>query len=124
MNKTQAYINTNKDRFLNELMELLRIPSVSADSSFNNDVQKCAEALSTNLESIGLSNVHVYPTAGHPIVYGERIIDDALPTVLVYGHYDVQPADPLDLWHSDPFDPIVKKNRIASTRRYFCQRIL
>ena len=109
MNKTQAYINTNKDRFLNELMELLRIPSVSADSSFNNDVQKCAEALSTNLESIGLSNVHVYPTAGHPIVYGERIIDDALPTVLVYGHYDVQPADPLDLWHSDPFDPIVKK---------------
>jgi len=109
MNKTQAYINTNKDRFLNELLELLRIPSVSADSSFNNDVQKCADTLSENLKNIGLSNVHVYPTAGHPIVYGEKIIDASLPTVLVYGHYDVQPADPLELWHSDPFDPVVKK---------------
>ena len=83
MNKTQAYINTNKDRFLNELLELLRIPSVSADSSFNNDVQKCADTLSENLKNIGLSNVHVYPTAGHPIVYGEKIIDASKPNFLI-----------------------------------------
>lgn len=112
MNNTQAFINKNKDRFLDELMSLLRIPSVSADSTFNNDVQKCAEALSENLKSIGLSNVQVFSTAGHPIVYGEKIINPTLPTVLIYGHYDVQPADPIDLWDSDPFDPVIRKTEL------------
>ena len=109
MNQTQAFISNNKERFLNELMALLRIPSVSADSKYSGDVKACADALSENLKNIGLSNVQVYPTAGHPIVYGEKIIDPSFPTVLIYGHYDVQPADPLDLWHSDPFDPVVRK---------------
>lgn len=112
MNKTQLFINENKGRFLDELMTLLRIPSVSADSSFSKHVENCAEELSQNLISIGLSNVRVYPTKGHPIVYGEKIIDPSLPTILVYGHYDVQPADPLELWDSDPFDPVIKPTDI------------
>ena len=112
MNQTQAFINNNKDRFLNELMGLLRVPSVSADSAFDDDVKKCAEILSENLKNIGLTNVKIYSTAGHPIVYGEKIIDPSLPTVLVYGHYDVQPADPLGLWESDPFDPVIRKTDI------------
>ncbi len=112
MNKTHVFINNNKDRFLDELMVLLRIPSVSADSSFKEDVGKCAELLAQNLSSIGLSNVNIYPTKGHPIVYGDKIIDSTLPTVLVYGHYDVQPADPVELWDSDPFDPVIKATDI------------
>jgi len=112
MNKTQLFIDENKGRFLDELMALLRIPSVSADSSFSKNVENCAEALSQNLISIGLSNVKVYPTKGHPIVYGEKILDSALPTILVYGHYDVQPADPIELWDSDPFDPVIKPTDI------------
>jgi len=112
MNKTKLFINENKERFLDELMALLRIPSVSADSSFSKNVENCAEVLSQNLISIGLSNVKVYPTMGHPIVYGEKIIDPSLPTILVYGHYDVQPADPLELWDSDPFDPVIKPTDI------------
>ena len=89
MDKTQSYISKNKNRFLDELMDLLRIPSVSADSSYNSDVEKCAEALSKNLTEIGLSNVRVYSTNGHPIVYGDKTIDVKLPTVLIYGHYAV-----------------------------------
>ena len=112
MNKTKLFIDENKERFLDELMALLRIPSVSADSSFSKNVENCAEALSQNLISIGLSNVKVYPTKGHPIVYGEKILDSALPTILVYGHYDVQPADPIELWDSDPFDPVIKPTDI------------
>jgi len=109
MNNTQAFINKNKDRFLDELMGLLRVPSISANSSYNNEVKKCAEMLSENLKQIGLKEVRVYNTAGHPIVYGEKILNPSWPTVLIYGHYDVQPADPLDLWHSDPFDPVIKE---------------
>lgn len=112
MNNTQAFINENKERFLDELIELLRVPSISADSSFSEDVQKCADMLSENLKKIGLSNVKVFPTAGHPIVYGEKIENPSWPTVLVYGHYDVQPADPLELWDSDPFNPVIKKTEL------------
>ena len=112
MNNTQAFINENKERFLDELMELLRVPSISADSSFSEDVQKCADMLSENLKKIGLSNVKVFPTAGHPIVYGEKIENPSWPTVLIYGHYDVQPADPLELWDSDPFNPVIKKTEL------------
>jgi len=112
MKNTQDYISSNKNRFLEELMTLLRIPSVSADSKFNNDVVECAKALAEDLKKIGLDKVEICKTKGHPIVYGEKIIDKALPTVLVYGHYDVQPADPIDLWTTPPFEPIIKESAI------------
>jgi len=108
MNNIQSYINQHKDRFLNELIELLKIPSISADSAYKNDVLKTAEAFKTSLENAGCEIVEICKTEGYPIVYGEKIIDQNLPTILVYGHYDVQPADPLELWDSSPFEPIIK----------------
>lgn len=108
MPTVDQYIETHKDRFLNELLDLLRIPSVSADPKYKGDVARCAEAVKQRLVEAGLEQVEVCPTKGHPIVYGEKIIDPAKPTVLVYGHYDVQPADPLELWTSPPFEPVVK----------------
>lgn len=106
------YQEQHKDRFLNELLDLLRIPSVSADSRHNEDTKRCAEAVKQRLVEAGADNVEVCPTAGHPIVYGDKIIDPSLPTVLVYGHYDVQPPDPLDLWTSPPFEPVIKDGKI------------
>lgn len=106
------YVEQNKDRFLEELMELLRIPSVSADPKYKNDVNRAAEYISEKLQSAGADNVEIYSTAGHPIVYGEKLIDPSLPTVLVYGHYDVQPADPIDLWNSPPFEPVIVDEKI------------
>ncbi|MGQ0828038.1 MAG: dipeptidase [Bacteroidota bacterium] len=113
MNTTiTSYIEKNKDRFLNELFDLLRIPSVSADPKYKNDVLKTAEVIKEKLVAAGADKVEICPTAGYPIVYGEKIIDPKLPTVLMYGHYDVQPADPLELWHSGPFEPVVKDGKI------------
>ncbi len=112
MNVWKEYQLQNKDRFLDELLELLRIPSVSADSKFKADVARCAEAVKEHLLAAGADTAEVCPTAGHPIVYGEKIVDPSLPTVLVYGHYDVQPADPLNLWHSGPFEPVIKDGKI------------
>ncbi|MCH1611861.1 MAG: dipeptidase [Flavobacteriales bacterium] len=109
---TQEYISKNKNRFLNELFEFIKIPSVSADMKFKDEVLKAASFLENNLNQIGADNVQIFPTEGHPIVFAEKIIDLSLPTVLVYGHYDVQPADPYELWDSDPFDPVVKKTKI------------
>lgn len=106
------YQQKNKDRFLNELLELLRIPSVSARSEHKDDMIKCAEAVKQRLLEAGADKAEVFQTAGHPIVYGEKIIDPKKPTVLVYGHYDVQPADPLDLWNSPPFEPVIKDGKI------------
>ncbi|MBA3828234.1 MAG: dipeptidase [Taibaiella sp.] len=106
------YMSQNKDRFLDELLELLRIPSVSADSKYKDDVKRCAEAVKDNLQKAGCDKVEICPTPGHPIVYGEKIVDSKLPTVLVYGHYDVQPADPLELWNSGPFEPVIKDGKI------------
>ncbi len=108
----QQYLETHKERFLNELLDLLRIPSVSADPAFKNDVAKTAEFVKDNLIAAGADNVEVCPTNGHPIVYADKIIDPTLPTILVYGHYDVQPADPIELWDSGPFDPIIKKTDV------------
>ena len=102
------YLEANKERFLNELLDLLRIPSVSADSKYAGDVKKTADFVAEKLRAAGADNVEVCPTAGHPIVYGEKIFDASLPTILVYGHYDVQPADPVELWHSPPFEPVIK----------------
>ena len=112
MNTTLDYIKNNKDKFLEQLFELLRIPSVSADPAYSADVKKTAEFLAAEFTDLGLNAVEVIETDGHPIVYAEKIIDPKLPTVLVYGHYDVQPADPLDLWHSGPFEPVIKKTEI------------
>lgn len=109
MKNTQDYILKNKERFLEELFELLRIPSVSADPSFKGDVKKTAHVVEQHLKNAGADKVEVIETAGHPIVYGEKIIDASLPTVLVYGHYDVQPADPLELWDTPAFEPTIKK---------------
>ena len=106
------FIEANKEKYLNELFELLRIPSVSADSKFNADVRKAAEFLENKLKAAGADNVEICETAGHPIVYGEKIINPELPTVLVYGHYDVQPADPYELWTSPPFEPVIKDGKI------------
>jgi acetylornithine deacetylase/succinyl-diaminopimelate desuccinylase-like protein len=107
-----SYIESNKDRFLSELLDLLRIPSVSADPKYKGDVARCAEAVKQRMLDAGLEKVEVCPTKGHPIVYGEKIVDPGKPTVLVYGHYDVQPPDPLDLWHSGPFEPVIKDGMI------------
>ncbi len=109
---TNQYINSHKERFLDELFELLRIPSVSADPAFKNDVIKTADAVANSLKKAGADKVEICATAGYPIVYAEKMIDPSKPTILVYGHYDVQPADPLDLWHSKPFDPVVKNDKI------------
>ncbi len=106
------YQNQNKDRFLEELLDLLRIPSVSADSKYKDDVKRCADAVKEHLLKAGCDSAEVCPTAGHPIVYGEKMVDPKLPTVLVYGHYDVQPADPLNLWTSGPFEPVIKDGKI------------
>lgn len=102
----------NKERFLNELLQLLRIPSVSARSEHKNDMIACAEAVKKSLLEAGADKVDIFETAGHPIVYGEKILDATKPTVLVYGHYDVQPPDPLDLWKSPPFEPVIMDGKI------------
>jgi acetylornithine deacetylase/succinyl-diaminopimelate desuccinylase-like protein len=102
----------NKDRFLNELLELLRIPSISAKTENKADMVSCAESVKQRLLEAGVDKVEIYPTEGHPIVYAEKIIDPLKPTVLVYGHYDVQPAEPLDLWKSGPFDPVIIDGKI------------
>lgn len=108
----KAYQDQHKERFLNELLELLRIPSVSARTENKADMLACAKLVQQRLQEAGADTVNIYETAGHPIVYGEKIIDPAKPTILVYGHYDVQPADPLDLWKSGPFDPTIIDGKI------------
>jgi acetylornithine deacetylase/succinyl-diaminopimelate desuccinylase-like protein len=112
MNAWKEYQEQNKDRFLNELLDLLRIPSVSAKGEHKEDMLKCAEAVKARLEEAGADKVVIYQTEGHPIVYGEKIIDPTKPTVLVYGHYDVQPAEPLELWNSPAFEPTIIDGKI------------
>ena len=106
------YQETHKQRFLEELLELLRIPSVSAKTEHNQDMIDCAAAVKHRLLEAGADTVTIYETPGHPIVYGEKIIDPLKPTILVYGHYDVQPADPIELWKSGPFDPTIIDGKI------------
>ncbi|WP_349352617.1 MULTISPECIES: dipeptidase [unclassified Flagellimonas] len=106
------YISTNKDRFINELIDLLKIPSISADKSYKNDVLEAAKAVKKSLDDAGCDNTEICETKGYPVVYGDKIIDPNLPTVLVYGHYDVQPPDPIHLWDSPPFEPIIKKTEL------------
>ncbi len=109
MQNSAEYVDQHKDRFLNELIELLKIPSISADSAFSQDVINTAEVVEKALIEAGCDLVEICETDGYPIVYGEKIIDPKLPTVLVYGHYDVQPPDPLELWDSPPFEPVIRE---------------
>ncbi|GAC1439180.1 MAG: hypothetical protein NVSMB63_04280 [Sediminibacterium sp.] len=106
------YQEQHKDRFLEELLALLRIPSVSARSEHKADMTRCANAVKQRLLEAGAGKVTIYPTEGHPLVYGEKTIDPSKPTVLVYGHYDVQPPDPLELWQSGPFEPVIRDGKI------------
>ncbi len=108
----KEYINNHKERFLKELFDLIRIPSVSAVTEHNDDTINAAKFLLNQFETLGMDNCEICETKGHPIVYAEKIIDKKLPTVLVYGHYDVQPVDPIELWNTDPFDPTIKKTDI------------
>lgn len=107
-----AYIEQHKQRFLEELFELLRLPSVSADSRHKGDVRKTAELVRHRLKEAGADVAELIETKGHPIVFGQKMVDASKPTVLVYGHYDVQPPDPLDLWKSPPFEPTVRDGKI------------
>ncbi len=112
MEKVQSFINDNKQRYLDELLDMLRIPSVSADPKHAEDMQRMAENVRTGLLAAGVDHAEIHPTKGNPIVFGEKIIDPTLSTVLVYGHYDVQPADPINLWLTPPFEPTIKKTDI------------
>ena len=112
MNSIQSFLKNHKNRLINELIALLKMPSVSADSAYKKDVLRTADFVLDSLKKAGCDRVEICETPGYPIVYGEKIIDAKLPTVLVYGHYDVQPADPIDLWTSPPFEPVVKKTAI------------
>lgn len=112
METIKNFIEDNKDRFLSELFEVIRIPSVSSKESHNQDMYRAAEWIKEKLVKDGADKAEVLKTEGHPVVYGEKIIDPNLPTVLVYGHYDVQPAEPLELWKSPPFEPEVREGKI------------
>lgn len=112
MTDSKTYIQQHQERFLNELFDLLRIPSISADPAYSDDVHKAAEFVKEKMIAAGADKVEVCPTAGYPIVYGEKILDPKLPTVLVYGHYDVQPAVPLELWDTPPFEPTIRKTAV------------
>jgi acetylornithine deacetylase/succinyl-diaminopimelate desuccinylase-like protein len=117
----KEYIEQNKDRFLNELFDLLRIPSISADKDFASDVNKAAEFIKTKMIAAGADHVEICQTAGYPIVYGEKIIDQSLPTVLVYGHYDVQPAVPIELWDTPPFEPSIRSTEVHPNGAIFAR---
>ncbi|RYY38355.1 MAG: dipeptidase [Chitinophagaceae bacterium] len=106
------YQKQHQQRFLDEMLELLRIPSISAKSEHKDDMRKCADLVRQRLLDSGCDRAEVMETAGHPVVFGEKIVDPSKPTVLVYGHYDVQPADPLELWHSGPFEPVIKEGKV------------
>lgn len=112
MTATQDFVQANQERFLEELKAWLRIPSISADSAYKGDVNKAADWLVEQFKAVGITEVRKYDTPGHPIVYAEKIIDEQRPTILVYGHYDVQPPDPMDLWNSPPFEPVIKDDKI------------
>ncbi len=111
MNSITTRLESTRDAATQQLFDFLRIPSISADSKYKPDMQRCAEFVRSAMETAGLK-AEIIPTAGHPIVYGERIEDAARPTILIYGHYDVQPPDPLELWTSPPFEPTVRDGKI------------
>jgi len=112
MENIREYIDSNKDRFLDELFGLIRIPSISSLEEHSGDMQKTAEYIKESLENAGVDRAEIMKTSGCPVVFAEKLIDPALPTVLVYGHYDVQPVEPLELWTSPPFEPEIRDGKI------------
>src|SRR5699024_9455747 len=112
MPTVQDFIDSNKEQFKEELFAFLRIPSISTSSEHKGDIKDAANFLVNNLKSLGLNRTEIFETDGNPIVFGELITDESKPTVLVYGHYDVQPPDPLDLWSTAPFEPTVRNGDI------------
>lgn len=112
MEEIRNYIEQHKDRFLEEIMDFLRIPSISADSAYKQDVDRAADWLVEKFNALNMEAVEKIPTQGNPVVYAEKIISSDLPTVLIYGHYDVQPPDPMELWESPPFEPVIKDEKI------------
>lgn len=112
MEQIKKYVEANKDRFLSELFELIRIPSISSESKHKPDMYKCAEKWVELMKAAGVDRAEVYETDGNPVAYGEKIIDPSLKTVLIYGHMDVMPVDPIDLWNTDPFEPVIKDGKI------------
>ncbi len=112
MDEILSYIQANKERYFAELKELLAIPSISTNPENGPDMQRCAQWMTDQMRIIGLQNVKLFPTSGHPIVYGEWLGAPGQPTVLIYGHYDVQPVEPLELWTSPPFEATVRDNRL------------
>lgn len=112
MQNIPEYISEHKKRFISELIDLLKIPSISADPAFSEAVFNTADSVKKALQEAGCDTVEIHQTEGYPIVYGEKIIDPKLPTVLVYGHYDVQPPDPMNLWNSPPFEPVIQKTEL------------
>jgi len=112
MQSIESIVSTYQDRYISDLCEILKIPSVSTDSEFAPEVNRCAEFLAHHMQTIGLEHVQVLPTKGYPVVYGDYLHQPGKPTILIYGHYDVQPADPLHLWHSPPFEPTIKDGQI------------
>jgi acetylornithine deacetylase/succinyl-diaminopimelate desuccinylase-like protein len=106
LQKALDYAKQNREQFLNDLIDVLKIPSISTDAEFKGEVLRAAEWMADRLRRLGMENVEIMPTGGgHPVVYGDYIKNPGAPTVLVYGHYDVQPADPLELWETGPFEP-------------------
>lgn len=112
MEAIKKYVEENKERFLNELFELIRIPSISSEAEHKPDMYKCAEKWKSLLLAAGADKAEVFETEGNPVTYGEKIIDPSYPTVLVYGHMDVMPVDPVELWETEPFEPVVKDGKI------------
>ena len=116
MKTIENYIEENKERFLKELFELIRIPSISSEVEHKADMYKCAEKWKSLLLEAGADKAEVYETKGNPVTYGEKIIDPSLPTVLVYGHMDVMPVDPVEQWRTDPFEPVIQDGKIWARR--------
>jgi acetylornithine deacetylase/succinyl-diaminopimelate desuccinylase-like protein len=112
MSNYQSIVEKNKETYLQELIDLLKFPSISADPAYKVDVMSCAQFVSDKMNALGLDKVEIISTKGYPVVYGEKIIDPSKPTILAYGHYDVQPADPIELWTSPPFQPVIKDGKI------------
>lgn len=112
MDKAKKYVEEHKEQFLNELFELLRIPSISAQSEHKPDMRRCAEWLAASLKRAGAERAEVMETAGNPVVYAEKRVSETAPTVLVYGHYDVMPVDPREEWNTEPFEPVIRDGRI------------
>ena len=112
MQEVINYIQSNRESYIEELKEFLRIPSISTLPENSDDIKKCAEFVADKLKNAGMSRVEIFKTEGHPLVYGEWLGAPGKPTVLIYGHYDVQPVDPIELWENPPFEPVIKDDKI------------